>query len=123
MTGTESINREVGRRIKLCRRSKGVTLAELGAAVGLSESQAQRYEAGKIGNVAIELIKKMAAVLDTTPEYLMGWTNDYYTNPETARLAQEAYDNPDMRLLMDAARDLTPEDLKIVLAIVKKMRK
>ena len=53
----------------------------------------------------------------------MGWTNDYYTNPETARLAQEAYDNPDMRLLMDAARDLTPEDLKIVLAIVKKMRK
>ncbi len=35
MTGTESINREVGRRIKLCRRSKGVTLAELGAAVGL----------------------------------------------------------------------------------------
>lgn len=48
--------------------------------------------------------------------------NQYYLNPETARLAQEVYDNPDLRILFDASRHLTPEDIRFVVEMVKKMK-
>ena len=39
---------------------------------------------------------------------------EYYLNPETREIAQEIYENKDLSLLFDAARDATPEDLKTV---------
>ena len=36
----------------------------------------------------------------------------YYLDPETAKKAQELFDNPGMRILFDAARDARPEDLQ-----------
>jgi len=38
--------------------------------------------------------------------------NDYYINSDAAKVAQEIFDNPDMRILFDAARDSKPEDLR-----------
>lgn len=38
----------------------------------------------------------------------------YYLNPETAKVAQEIYENKELSLLFDAARDATPEDLQTV---------
>lgn len=50
----------------------------------------------------------------------------YYTNPETAQIAQEIYENKELSLLFDAARDAEPEDLQTVhtmlLALKKKER-
>lgn len=50
----------------------------------------------------------------------------YYTNPKTAKIAQEIYENKDLSLLFDAARDAEPEDLQTVhtmlLALKKKER-
>lgn len=40
--------------------------------------------------------------------------NSYYINPETREIAQEIYENKDLSLLFDAARDAKPEDLKTV---------
>lgn len=36
----------------------------------------------------------------------------YYLNPETAKVAQEIYDDKDLHALFDAARDATPDELK-----------
>ena len=36
----------------------------------------------------------------------------YYLDPETAKKAQELFDDPNMRILFDAARDARPEDLQ-----------
>lgn len=38
----------------------------------------------------------------------------YYTNEKTAKIAQEIYENKELSLLFDAARDASPEDLKQV---------
>ena len=50
----------------------------------------------------------------------------YYTNPETAKIAQEIYENKELSLLFDAAKDAAPEDLQTVhtmlLALKKKER-
>lgn len=48
----------------------------------------------------------------------------YYINPETAQAAQEIFENKELRLLFDAARDASPEDLmtayNVILALKKK---
>lgn len=53
-------------------------------------------------------------------------TPSYYTNPETAKIAQEIYENKELSLLFDAAKDAAPEDLQTVhtmlLALKKKER-
>ena len=56
---------------------------------------------------------------------LTGSNNDYgyYSNPETAALAQQIHDNPDLRILMDASKDLAPEDVKFVADLVSRMKK
>lgn len=50
----------------------------------------------------------------------------YYLNDETAAIAQDIFENKDLRLLFDAARDATPEDLKLthdmLLALKRKER-
>lgn len=38
----------------------------------------------------------------------------FYTDMKTAEMAQELQDNSEMRMLFDAAKDATPEDLKTV---------
>lgn len=39
-----TINKEIGERIKTIRKQKGITLADLGARLGISESNMQRYD-------------------------------------------------------------------------------
>ena len=39
-------------------------------------------------------------------------TEGYYLDPETAKVAQDLFDDPNMRILFDAARDARPEDLR-----------
>lgn len=38
--------------------------------------------------------------------------SSYYIDPETAKKAQELFDDPNFRVLFDAARDSRPEDLQ-----------
>ena len=68
-----AINKEIGERIKAIRKQKGITLADLGARLGISESNMQRYESGKIASVSIDFINRLAPILEVNPEWLIGW--------------------------------------------------
>ena len=48
-------------------------------------------------------------------------TEQYYLDPETARLAQAAAHDPEFRILLDAKRDLSPEDMKIIIDLAKRL--
>ena len=52
-------------------------------------------------------------------------TNDdaYYLNPETSKIAQEIYDNKELSLLFDAARDADPEDLQTVHSMLMALKR
>lgn len=39
-------------------------------------------------------------------------SQSYYLNPETSKIAQQIYDNKELSLLFDAAKDAEPEDLQ-----------
>lgn len=46
----------------------------------------------------------------------------YYLNPEAAAMAQQLLDNPDLRMLFDAARDVKPENLQLAAEMLKRMK-
>ena len=102
--------------IKNRRIELGLTLKEVATAVGVSEGTVSRWESGNITNMKRNKIAALAKTLQIPPTTIMGWEDDtqkhqeYYLNPETAKLAQEIHDDPELKILMDASRDLEPED-------------
>lgn len=114
--------------IKNRRIELGLTLKEVATAVGVNEGTVSRWESGNITNMKRNKIAALAKTLQIPPTTIMGWEDDtqkqqeYYLNPETAKLAQEIHDDPELRILMDASRDLEPEDIKFVVNLVKKLK-
>ena len=66
-------NKAVGLRIKEARINSRLSLKDLGTKVGLSEGTMQRYETGQIKGVDVNLLKKIADVLECSEAYIMGW--------------------------------------------------
>lgn len=46
----------------------------------------------------------------------------YYTDPETAASAQTAFDDPDIRMLLDAARGSKSKDIKIAADLLRRLK-
>lgn len=47
----------------------------------------------------------------------------YYIDPEVAEMANELHKNPEMRILFDASKKLTKDDLRFVTEMVNRIRK
>lgn len=121
----------MGERIKERRIAVGLTQEELGEKLGLKKSAIAKYENGRVENIKREVIKKMANILDCSPVYLMGFSDDvhtpkedskYYLNPETAQIAQDIFDDPDLHALFDAAKDSKPENLRLAAEMLKRFK-
>lgn len=78
-----------------------------------------------------EIAKTIADYFKVSLEYLMTGKEKeggetYYLNEETADTAQKIFENKELRLLFDTAKDADPEDLKTVhdmlLALKRKER-
>ena len=63
----------VGQNINYYRKVNGKTLKEVAEIIGITEATMQKYEAGKISRVDIEMIEKIARAIETTPSKLTGW--------------------------------------------------
>lgn len=120
--------------LKSLRTSMGLTQADLAKALKISRSTIGMYEKGA-REPDFETLETIADFFNVDIDYLMGRTNkttkvidpngedpSYYLDDETKRIAQEIYENPDLRILFDASRDATPEDLKFVIEMVKRMK-
>ena len=116
----------IGERIRQRRENLQMSQDELAQLLGYkSRSSVAKIEKDGRG-LPQNKIAEIAKHLHTTPAYIMGWEHEeeqaYYINPETAKLAQEIHDDPELRILMDASRDLEPEDIKFVVDLVKKLK-
>lgn len=63
-----------GSRLKSLRLERGMTLEELGEAIGTSKQTIHRYENGIIDNIPRAKIEALASALKVTPAELMGWS-------------------------------------------------
>ena len=110
-------------------KEKGLKAADVTRATGIKSPVFSEWKKGKSKPNAEKLIK-IANFLGVSVEYLMTGNDrneeKYYLNEETASMAQELFENPDLRVLFDAARDADPEDLKtaydILMALKRKER-
>ena len=68
----------IGDRIKNRRIDLGLTVDEIAAALGKNRATVYRYESNAIENFPTTVLEPLADVLETTPAYLMGWTEDPY---------------------------------------------
>ena len=84
------------------------------------------YEQGR-RSPDYETLEKIADIFNVDMNFLMGGktkesTPEYYINPETAKLAQELFENHDLRILFDAARDSDPKDLQMAADLLKRLK-
>lgn len=70
-----------------------------------------------------EKLQKIASFLGVTVEYLKTGEEKqgYYFNEETAKLAQEMFEDPDMRSLFDMKRKMPPERFKAHMDFIKNL--
>lgn len=107
----------------------GVTPYKVSKETGVSQSTLSDWKLGKVTPKS-DTMKKIADYFGVSVDYLMtGKERDgekYYLNEETSQIAQDIFDNKELRLLFDAARDAEPEDLETVhsmlLALKRKER-
>lgn len=118
----------LNRNIKKARLQQNMTLDDVAKIVGVSRQTIQRYESGVIGNIPSDKIEKIAMALRTTPGALMGWDSDtpanngYYSDPDVAALAEELRTDPNRRILFDATKDLSKDDIDIVLNLINGLK-
>ena len=122
--------------LKILRNSNNLTQDMLAQKLGLSRSAIGMYEKGS-REPDYETLEKIADFFNVDIDYLLGRTlkttllpenikqgdfnqeQSYYTNPETQKIAQEIFDNPDLKMLFDTTKDCSPEDMKKVISMVK----
>lgn len=114
-------------RIETLRKSKNISQGKLEKELGFSNGSISKW---KNSTPTTERLQKLADYFGVTVEYLLTGEEKepagYYLNDETAQVAQEIFENKELRALFDATRNADPEDLRalhnMALALKRKER-
>lgn len=112
--------------LRYLRQRAGYSQQDLADILKISKSTIGMYEQGR-RSPDYETLEKIADIFNVDMNFLMGGKEkesvpDYYANPETAKLAQELFENHDLRILFDAARDSDPKDLQMAADLLKRLK-
>lgn len=115
------------KKLNEIRASKNYTLKDIAAATEIPLSTISKIFAGIHKNPSIESVQKIAKALqcgiDDFIEYEEEPSSAYYLDRKTGEIAQEIFENPDLRILLDASRKLTPEEMQIVINVANGLKK
>ncbi len=79
----------IGERIRSRRKELGLTVDELAEKLGKNRATIYRYESNEIEKLPTTVLEPLAAVLNVTPAYLMGWkTADERIEPNAVILPE-----------------------------------
>lgn len=102
------------------KKKLGLTTEELSRRSGVPVGTLNKILSGETRDPKLETLKAIARVLGLT---LNDFDDDsYYVDDETAKVAQAVYENPDMRILFDAAKDSTSKDLQMAADLLKRFK-
>lgn len=108
-------------RIKEVSAEKGYSINKLEKELGLPRSSISKYNR----NVpSMDKIKLIADFLGVSIDYLMNGkeSEGYYLNEESAKIAQEIFDDPNLRALFSAARGVKPEQMKLAEQMLRQFK-
>lgn len=130
------------KRLEEALRIRDVKQSELVEKTQISKSAISQYLSGAF-EPKQKNIYKIARALNVNPVWLMGKGVDmspqlglgplimetmdedsasYYLNDETRQMAQEIFENPELRILFNASRKLKKEDIEAVIEITKRLK-
>ncbi len=108
------------------KNSKDLTLKEIANITGIPHSTISKIFGGFNNNPSIDTVQKIANALecgiDDFIEYDVLPKSPYYTDRQTGKIAQDIYENPDLRILFDASKNLAPDDIQAVVEIAKRIQ-
>lgn len=127
-----------GDRLKSLRIAKRMSQDELARVIGVTRAAVSQYERG-LREPQLETMEFLADYFNVDYNYLLGKedvttrlhdpakeASDYYFDDETAKLAQELFENEELRALFDVQRGMSADDLRalygIALALKRKER-
>lgn len=105
-------------RIKELCKERGIRVSHLEQALGFANGSIVKTS----GKTEFDRVKKIADYFGVTIEYLTEGKSEekestsgkkYYFDDETAEFAEEVFQDRNLRLLFDAARGTTAEEMRI----------
>lgn len=125
MPTSEELKALFSKRLTALLSEHNINQADLAKILGVSESTVGKWMLMK-SLPRMGIIQKLSDYFGVPKSYFLEETAEnkrtYYLDPETARLAQQLKDQPGQRILFDASRDLSPEDIKIVLNLIQGLK-
>lgn len=112
------------------KEAKGVNDFAVSKATGIAPATMSDWKNGRT-EPKIDKLQKIADYFNVSLEYLMTGKDTekvsdsgkkYYFSDETAELAQRAFEDKSTRILMDATRDLKPDDMKMVIDLAMRLK-
>lgn len=118
-----NIMAEFGEILKELRKQRKLSQESLATALGVSKSIIGLYENGK-RTPSRQTLEAIADYFNVDIDYLLGREKGsvYYMDPEVANIANELKDRPDLRVLLDASRDLDKTDMFELIDIINKIK-
>ena len=112
-------------RVKEICKDRKIPISKLEKDLGFSNGYISQLRKGVF---PADRLTQIASYLDVTPDFIMTGSNQpgYYLNEHTAAIAQEIFENRELRALFDVQCDMEPEELKalhnMALALKRKER-
>lgn len=118
----------IAENIKKIREHYGLTQAELGEIAGVSDKAVSTWEngtaeprMGAIQKIAEHFHISKGSIVDDKDQ-TSGQNEGYYFDDEAAELAQEIYEDPELRVLLKAKRDLSKDDMEVIVNMIKALQ-
>ena len=112
---------------KLCK-ARSVTPGAVAKATGIARTTFTAWKKGEY-TPKTDKLQKIADYFEVSLEFLMTGTvtDGYYDDPGTAEIAQKIHDREELRLMFEAVKDSSDEELEtfynVLLALKKNERK
>ena len=124
MPTEDDIKRLFSHRLSSLMSERNINQREIAQVVGVSESTVGKWLLLK-AIPRMGVIQKLAAYFNVGKSYFLEAESEqpgYYTDPEVAEYAEELRTNPKYRLLFDASKDLSKEDIDFVVNMIEQLK-
>lgn len=116
----------IGENIKKWRELRNLKQSELAELIGVSDKTVSSWEINRT-EPKMGMVEKISSALNCKKTDIIGIDetvddDHYYLNNETREIAQEVFENPDLRSLFHVARDIDPEELRAHIDFMKKLK-
>ena len=108
-------------KISILAKENGLTLQKLEEELGFGGGTISRWEKS---SPSVDKLQKVATLFGITIDELLHdevIQDGYYTDPDVAKLANEIKNDPDLRILLNAKRSLSKDDMNSIINITKSL--